>query len=429
MRYGLQRMVLEPDNPFALSENETILPQILRQEGYRNYAIGKWHLGLYKWRYTPTYRGFDQFYGYYQGGEDYYSHSILNGYDLRNETKPNCGPDCSKVDIKSNGTYSTFLFTQEAERMLRNHNSSKPFYMYLAQQGVHSPTEAPQAYIDKFKHIKNIQRRTFAAQLYLVDESIKNITNTIKELGYLDNTLIIFTTDNGACQCNSECLDNGGCNWPYRSGKESQFNGGVKGISFISGKIVEKYKTNNFTVYNGLLHGVDWLPTIAGLLNISIENKTLPLDGFNQWNEIISNKTSKRNEILLNTIKDEVDSYIMGDWKYISGKVICAYDGWIPLPVTNDINYPSDECLPNKPNDYLFNLKDDPFEKVNLIDKYPEIVEIIKKKIQVYKDEAVDEYIYLFIYLFYLEILEYMILKLILLILVVFGHLGMVYED
>lgn len=119
----------------------------------------------------------------------------------------------------------------------------------------------------------------------------------------------------------------------------------------------------------------------------------------------------------------------MGDWKYISGKVICAYDGWIPLPVTNDINYPSDECLPNKPNDYLFNLKDDPFEKVNLIDKYPEIVEIIKKKIQVYKDEAVDEYIYLYIYLFYLEILEYMILKLILLILVVFGHLGMVYED
>lgn len=402
IRYGLQKLVLETDNPFALSENETILPQILKKEGCSNYAIGKWHLGMYKWRYTPTFRGFDQFYGYYQGGEDYYTHSVQNGYDLRNETQPYCGNNCSVVDFKSNGTYSTILFTNEAIRMLKSHNKEKPFFMYLAHQGVHNPTEAPEEYVKKFKHIKNIQRRTFAAQLYLIDESIKNITKIMNDLGYLNNTLIIFTSDNGACGCNSICIDNNGCNWPYRSGKESQFNGGVKVLSFISGNIVKSYKNrrmiksnDNYSVYNGMLHMVDWFPTIVnGLLNVSIENKTFPLDGYNQWDEIMNNQKSKRNEILLNTIKDEVDAYIMGKWKYISGKVNGVYDGWIPTPDSNNsYKYPSEECLINRPIDYLFDIENDPLEKVNLVDEYPDVVEEIKKKIEKYKDEAVDEYL------------------------------------
>lgn len=191
MRYGLQKTVLQAWNPWSLPENETLLTNLLKDEGYMNYAVGKWHLGSWKWRYTPTYRGFDQFYGYYYGAEDYYTHSANGGYDLRNETKPFCGPDCSKVDLKSNGTYSTFLFTQEAERMLKSHDSSKPFFFYLSNQGVHYPTEAPDEYVDKFKHIVNLNRRRFAAQLYLVDEGIKNITNLLDKL-YINMYIIII---------------------------------------------------------------------------------------------------------------------------------------------------------------------------------------------------------------------------------------------
>lgn len=334
MRYGLQKYVLLPWHAWSLPENETLLPQLLKNEGYSTYAVGKWHLGSWKWRYTPTYRGFDQFYGYYNGAQDYYTHTAYEGYDLRNETKPNCGPDCSIVDWESNGKYSTYIFTEEAERMLKNHDKSKPFYMYLSQQGVHYPTEAPDDIIEKFSYIKYEPRRKFAAQLYLVDESIKNVTKLIDKLGYLNDTLIIFTTDNGACLCGSSMQDNNGCNWPYRSGKGSQFQGGVKGISFINSKLLNKKE--NFTVYEGMLHSVDWLPTIMGFLNIS-DYHTLPLDGFNQWNEIINNKESKRSEILLNTVKGLVDGYLMGDWKYISGNTVASYDGWIPLPNTTCI--------------------------------------------------------------------------------------------
>lgn len=240
MRYGLQDYVILVWSPFALNENETILPEVLKKEGYSNYAVGKWHLGAWKWRYTPTYRGFDQFYGYYHGAIDYFTHDQEGGYDFRNDSRPYCGPDCSIVDKKANGTYSTFLYTQEAIRMLKNHNSSKPFFLYLAQQGVHDPTEAPQEYIDKFKHIKNLGRRTFAAELYLVDESIRNITKVMDELGYLNDTLIVFTTDNGACSCPDGPGDNNGCNYPYRAGKGTQFEGGVKGVSFITGNLVKK---------------------------------------------------------------------------------------------------------------------------------------------------------------------------------------------
>lgn len=126
--------------------------------------------------------------------------------------------------------------------------------------------------------------------------------------------------------------DNNGCNWPLRSGKGSQFNGGVKGISFLSGSILPNKK--NLTVYEGMLHSVDWLPTLMRFIGGSTANRTFPLDGYDQWNEILNNQTSKRNEILLNTVRNQVDAYIMGDWKYISGKVVASYDGWIPVPNT-----------------------------------------------------------------------------------------------
>lgn len=84
-----------------------------------------------------------------------------------------------------------------------------------------------------------------------------------------------------------------------------------------------------------MMHAVDWLPTILGFLNIST-NDTIkaPLDGVNQWKSITENKESPRNEILLNTIKNQVDAYLMGDWKYVNGSNIGSYDGWVHVPNT-----------------------------------------------------------------------------------------------
>ncbi|XP_065914444.1 arylsulfatase B-like [Dysidea avara] len=107
------------------------------------HCVGKWDLGMHKWEYTPTYRGFDTFFGYYNAVEDYYDHSFgdadnrkFNAVDFRNNTKP--------VTDK-NGTYSTMLFTEAVEQIIMNHDSDKgPFFIYAAYQSIHYPIEAPQ---------------------------------------------------------------------------------------------------------------------------------------------------------------------------------------------------------------------------------------------------------------------------------------------
>lgn len=81
IRYGLQDYVILEQSPFGLHLNETTLPQLLRDiGGYDTHAVGKWHLGFYTWKHTPTYRGFNSFYGFYLGGQNYYEHMSDGGY-------------------------------------------------------------------------------------------------------------------------------------------------------------------------------------------------------------------------------------------------------------------------------------------------------------------------------------------------------------
>ena len=147
-----------------------------------------------KWEYTPTYRGFDTFYGYYNGAEDYYTHersaNNCKGIDFRNNTKP---------VTHRGGDYSTNLFTEAVEQIIDKHDSKKgPFFIYTAYQAVRIPLEAPQKYFDKCQSIPYEGRRTFCAILQAADEGIYNITMLLKEKNLLDNTIIIFTTDNGS---------------------------------------------------------------------------------------------------------------------------------------------------------------------------------------------------------------------------------------
>ena len=120
LRYGFQSGVLEPRKAYGLPLNETLVPQLLRSAGWATHAIGKWHLGFYRWEHTPTFRGFDSYYGYYTGGEDYFSHIAFGGgYDLRLDGSPRCGAGCSRVLWEANGTYSTHLFARRAVDVIR----------------------------------------------------------------------------------------------------------------------------------------------------------------------------------------------------------------------------------------------------------------------------------------------------------------------
>ncbi len=108
--------------------------------------VGKWHVGQSRWEQTPTFRGFESFYGYYNGMEDYYTHEFRGAYDFRWEPKEFCGKGCS-APINENGTYSTHLFAKAAEDVIEQYDESRgPLFLYLAFQAVHAPDEVPPEY-------------------------------------------------------------------------------------------------------------------------------------------------------------------------------------------------------------------------------------------------------------------------------------------
>ena len=125
--------------------------QELQELGYTTHMVGKWHLGFCSEEYLPTNRGFDTFYGFYTGSEDYYLHSrvsstppIIQGYDLR---------DQEAVALQENGTYSAHIFSSQATSIIRQQaGSDQPMFLYLALQSVHSPLQVVCGHCSLYGH-------------------------------------------------------------------------------------------------------------------------------------------------------------------------------------------------------------------------------------------------------------------------------------
>ena len=146
---GLQHSVIVQGQKVGVPLNESLLSEYLRPVGYETHAIGKWHLGYFAKEYTPTGRGFDSFYGYYNENNDYYDHTSSLDFTLTPTFNPAWGLDWH---YDENGTfefvrdefgqYSTDLFTNRAIEVLQNYSGNDtPFFMYLAYQSVHSANQ------------------------------------------------------------------------------------------------------------------------------------------------------------------------------------------------------------------------------------------------------------------------------------------------
>ena len=395
---GLARTVITNGHPFGMPLTQTTIADELKRGGYATHAIGKWDLGMHKWEYTPTYRGFDSFYGYYDAAEDYFTHSVgvvtddekltsfdarFNGVDFRNNTKP-------ITDKK--GFYSTNLFTEAIEQTIKKHdNESGPFFIYAAYQSVHAPLEAPQKYIDQCQSIPYKNRRTFCGMLRAADEGIANITMLLQEMNLLDDTIIIFTTDNGGQ------TREGSSNWPLRGNKATVFEGGVRGTGFVWGSKLPQLNYDN----NQLIHATDWLPTIVeGVAGLELDKDKWALDGYNVWSTITTDSETPRKEILIN-LDPPREGFIgqaairSGDWKLIVGVPNCSLnreyrgdpcpDGWIHLDG-------SIEPPPYTPSlTWLFNIKTDPNERNNIADQYPDKVKELKARIEHYNATHIEQ--------------------------------------
>ncbi|KAL8581278.1 hypothetical protein ACOMHN_028304 [Nucella lapillus] len=338
----------------SLSTDITILPEYLRQQGYANHLVGKWQMGFCNWEYTPTRRGFDTFFGSYGGNSGHFNHTPkVGGYDLR---------DNLNVDWSAKGQYSTHLYTQRAQELVQEHHDTKdtrPLFLFLSYEAPHGPIEAPQHYIDEYcSHITDPDRRTRCGMMAALDEGVKNFTQTLKDLKYDDNLLMVFTSDNGAPG------QYGGSNWPLRGKKRSAYEGGVRVPSFIYSKTLLR-KTG--VGYKGLLHVTDWLPTLLSVAGVDVD-KRLPkdVDGFDQWNRIRRNQMSVRKYMVYDLdIAERYAAVRRKHWKLVEDSTETGCWGWYNPPngTVTQLKKRVKDC----PQYQLFNLKDDPTEQNNLI--------------------------------------------------------------
>jgi len=369
---GLQHAIIWSEQPNALPDDSPIMAEKMKESGYATHMVGKWHLGFYKEKYLPWKRGFDTYYGYLTGSEDYYTHERTYhdgiGYlDLHSQDGP----------VKTEkGHYSCNLFTQKAIDVVNNHSTSDPLFLYLAYQSVHEPLQVPDKYMEPYSFIKNRGRRILAGMTAAMDEGVANLTLALKAKGLWDNTILVFSTDNGG-----QILA-GGSNYPLRGWKGSLWDGGMHGVGFVAGGALN----TSGVVNKELIHVSDWYPTLVNLAKGSL-NGTKPLDGFDQWGTISQSKPSPR-KILLHNIdimtkkkgvpmyNDTFDTSVraairVGDMKLITGDP--GNSSWIPPP-HDTLTFVPEVHDPADKNVWLFNITADPNEHNDLSASMPDLV-------------------------------------------------------
>uniref|UniRef100_T1JP99 Sulfatase N-terminal domain-containing protein n=1 Tax=Strigamia maritima TaxID=126957 RepID=T1JP99_STRMM len=362
-RYGLQHFVFGPVEPMGLPLSLKTLGQHLKLLGYNTHLMGKWHLGYCSREYTPTNRGFDSFIGFYTGLNAHFTHNrtvefngtTYNGYNLHeNET----------IQYRYNGTYSTYLYAQRAIEVIKTAKYA-PFFIFLALQSPHSPLEVPKKYFDMYPNEKNIARRTYSGMVTAMDETVGKVIKTLKQSGQYDNTLIVFTSDNGGENIY------GGNNWPLRGGKQTIWEGGTRVVGFVHSPLLKK----------GVI-----LATNQGI------------DGVDQWPMISKDGPSARNEIIYNIDNTTVYSAAIriDDYKLIMGdaggpNVWMTPDNVIEAKTSRKKMHLEWRKYYDTKVEWiqLYNLKIDPCETTNIASQHPQIVKALEKRLEELKKHVV----------------------------------------
>ena len=331
------------DNNWGFLRNDILLlPKRLNKLNYDTALIGKWHLGLESPN-TPNDRGFDFFHGWLGDMmDDYWDHKRHGINYMRLNDKI--------IEVKG---HATDLFTDwSIEYIKSKKNSNKPFFLYLAYNAPHFPVQPPKNYLEKvIKREKDIDsvRANLVAFIEHMDYGIGRVINSLKETNQFENTLIIFTSDNGGH--NPSKANNG----PLRDGKQSVYEGGLKVPTVLSWeKNIKKNISSNKTILT-----MDLYPTI---LEIAGDNNKLNIDGTSFADELYNPKNNHKNDRNIYFVRRE------GGMKY-SGKTISA------------IRKGSWKLLQNSPFDSLelYNLDLDPQEKNNLINSEREVYNELNK--------------------------------------------------
>nr|CDJ94964.1 Sulfatase domain containing protein [Haemonchus contortus] len=311
-RVGTQNGVFLHMEPSGVPLLFPFLPENLRSLGYSTYLVGKWHLGYCRKEFLPTSRGFDYFYGFYGPQAGYFNHSsdqwhrdlkrVVGGVDLFEEL----GGGISNPIFEQNGVYSTELFADAAMEVIDAHNYSKPFFLFLSFQAVHPPLQVPKRFEKYCSRIMSKARRIYCGMLTSMDFAIGRVIDYLKATKKYDNTVIIFTSDNGGT------TQFGASNKPLRGEKDTLWEGGTKTTTIVHAP--KSIHTNG--VRPQLFHVVDWHATLLAIAGLDIQSYG---DGINQWSYIVSGNPKLRRFQFVYNIDEHGSAIRDGDFKLILG--------------------------------------------------------------------------------------------------------------
>uniref|UniRef100_A0A8C2K813 Si:dkey-174i8.1 n=1 Tax=Cyprinus carpio TaxID=7962 RepID=A0A8C2K813_CYPCA len=266
---GLQHSIIHARQPLCLPPNIPTLPERLRQAGYSTHMVGKWHLGFCRPECLPTSRGFQSFLGSLTGSGDHFSFQSCDGTEA-------CGFDLHYGEWPAwelSGNYSTRLYTERVKEILRGHDQWTPLFLYVALQAVHTPLQAPGHLLRHYQTLGHRPLRHYAAMVSGVDESVGMIVSELRERGYYNNSVLIYSSDSGGQPVSW------GCNWPLRGGKGSYWEGGVRAVGFVHSPLL---KTKG-VVSQALIHVSDWYPTLLSFAGYRESDSSYLDSQDNQW--------------------------------------------------------------------------------------------------------------------------------------------------
>jgi arylsulfatase A-like enzyme len=355
-----------------LALREVTLADAFKRAGYDTGHVGKWHLGAFDPRYHPHRRGFDEFLGFRGGWSDYYR------WRLERNGQP----------FLSDGRYLTDVFTQGAVDFIERHRTA-PFFLHVCYTAPHTPPQAPLEDIQQFVEAGRVSFpvAVIYGMIRRLDRGVEQILETLKRTGLEENTLVVFSSDNGP-QFVSELgrIDRFNCH--LNGNKGTTYEGGVRVPAMV------RWPAGGLSggrTVSELVHMSDWYPTLTALAGLPAWAPN-PLDGidispilqgqpravepkrFWQWNRY-------RPTVLSNAAMRD------GDWKLVRPQFAAAHQvtpedlrrdyamRYTPETVTDIVSDPLPTIEETAPAPLeLFNLRIDPQERHNLAAEQPDRV-------------------------------------------------------
>lgn len=235
-RFGFTYNINDEGDPGAgLPVDQKTIADRLRPLGYRSAAFGKWHLGAES-QFYPTRRGFDEFFGFLAGETNYVDPATPGIVTTpTKEDKYPIGPRSGNhamvegPDARPADDFSRYLTDQITDRAVdfisrASAERNRPFFAYVAYNAPHWPLQVPQAWYDRFAHIKDPVRRTYVAMIAAMDDGVGKILDTLERRGLRDDTMVFFLSDNGCPHRFGFCNPD----HPFGAGKFTYLEGGTR---------------------------------------------------------------------------------------------------------------------------------------------------------------------------------------------------------